>query len=257
MPASTSSNTSVELRPSLATLIRASITRESSPPDAISRTGPAGTPGFGASWKSTVRRPPGPLSGRGETATANRASGIASAARRSWTALPSAGAAAVARRAQGVRRGGQLVAAPPRARRGAASSASSAPASSSRRIRQRSACAWTASIDPPCLRFRRWTRPGAPRRLEPAGLAVQALLVAAQLARQVLGLHREGADALGQRVEVRVHAGCRLHRQRRARQQHGGARAALHVLGDRRSPRRPRGSRRAAPRGAAGAPARP
>src|ERR687886_189878 len=39
-PASTSSNTSVVSPPALATLISASITRESSPPEAISRSGP-------------------------------------------------------------------------------------------------------------------------------------------------------------------------------------------------------------------------
>ena len=43
-PASTSSNTSVAGPPLLATVIRASITRESSPPDADSRTGAGGTP---------------------------------------------------------------------------------------------------------------------------------------------------------------------------------------------------------------------
>ena len=40
-----------------ATLMIASITRESSPPEAISRSGPAGTPGFGAIMNSTGRRP--------------------------------------------------------------------------------------------------------------------------------------------------------------------------------------------------------
>ena len=47
MPASTSSKTSVAGPASAAAPISASITRESSPPEAISRSGPAGTPGFG------------------------------------------------------------------------------------------------------------------------------------------------------------------------------------------------------------------
>src|SRR5215217_7711388 len=48
IPASTSSKTSVRGPPPAAMLISASITRESSPPDALSRSGAAGTPGFGA-----------------------------------------------------------------------------------------------------------------------------------------------------------------------------------------------------------------
>ena len=42
-----------------ATLMIASITRESSPPEAISRSGPAGTPGFGAIRNSTASPPVG------------------------------------------------------------------------------------------------------------------------------------------------------------------------------------------------------
>ena len=56
-PASTSSNTSVGGPPVLATDISASITRESSPPDAESRTGAAGTPGLGAIRNSTCSAP--------------------------------------------------------------------------------------------------------------------------------------------------------------------------------------------------------
>ena len=57
MPASTSSNTSVGGPPVLATAISASITRESSPPDAVSRSGAAGTPGLGAIRNSTCSAP--------------------------------------------------------------------------------------------------------------------------------------------------------------------------------------------------------
>src|SRR5262249_10190087 len=77
-----------------ATLSSASITRESSPPEAISRSGPAGIPGFGAISNSTVSAPRGPHpSSRSETSTENSASGMASSARRSRTSAPSAGAA--------------------------------------------------------------------------------------------------------------------------------------------------------------------
>ena len=58
-PASTSSNTSVRDSPAPATVISASITRESSPPEAVSRSGAAGTPGLGASMNSTRSAPVG------------------------------------------------------------------------------------------------------------------------------------------------------------------------------------------------------
>src|SRR3954454_22465629 len=60
MPASTSSKTSVALPSALATPMSASMTRDSSPPDAISRSGPAGAPAFGAMRNSTASAPVGP-----------------------------------------------------------------------------------------------------------------------------------------------------------------------------------------------------
>src|SRR4051794_32431282 len=62
MPASTSSKTSVALPSALATPMSASMTRDSSPPDAISRSGPAGAPAFGAMRNSTASAPDGPRS---------------------------------------------------------------------------------------------------------------------------------------------------------------------------------------------------
>ena len=59
MPASTSSNTSVRDSPAPATVISASITRDSSPPEAVSRSGAAGTPGLGAIRNSTRSAPVG------------------------------------------------------------------------------------------------------------------------------------------------------------------------------------------------------
>ena len=82
-------------RPRAATPISASITRESSPPDAVSRSGPAGTPGLGAIRNSTssapvAAKPPS----RGVSETANSAPSIASAASRSRTACASSAPAA-------------------------------------------------------------------------------------------------------------------------------------------------------------------
>ena len=112
MPASTSSKTSVAGPASAATPISASITRESSPPEAISRSGPAGTPGLGAIRNSTSSAPGRPEAvARGASAAVNSAPSIASAASRSRTASASAAPAAVAGRAE--RRGAAR-----RARRG-------------------------------------------------------------------------------------------------------------------------------------------
>src|SRR3954468_5516027 len=79
MPASTSSNTSVAAPASSATLISASITRESSPPEAVSRSGPAGTPGLGAIRKSTSSPPVGPYPSRGVTRGSNDAPSLPAA----------------------------------------------------------------------------------------------------------------------------------------------------------------------------------
>src|SRR6476646_3379647 len=93
MPASISSNTSrgpalsLPLSEACATLRSASITRESSPPEAISRSGPAGRPGLAAIISSTVSAPRGPHPpSRGANSTENVASGMASSASRSRTA---------------------------------------------------------------------------------------------------------------------------------------------------------------------------
>ena len=84
-PASTSSNTTVgEPSTEVAMLIRASITRDSSPPEATSRSGP-GHPGFGPIRNSTESPPPGrsgPAArrrrlGRSSITTSNVASAIA------------------------------------------------------------------------------------------------------------------------------------------------------------------------------------
>ena len=80
-------------RPFPATVISASITRDSSPPDAASRMGAAGTPGFGASISSTRSAPVGPISSRGSSRTSNEAPSIASATSSSRTRSASRGAA--------------------------------------------------------------------------------------------------------------------------------------------------------------------
>src|SRR5918995_4888271 len=92
-PASTSSKTSVRDSPVPATVISASMTRESSPPEAASRIGAAGAPGLGPSMNSTRSAPAGPTSSRGSTSTSKAAFSIASAASSSRTRSASRGAA--------------------------------------------------------------------------------------------------------------------------------------------------------------------
>src|SRR5947209_4074342 len=155
IPASISSNTSSGCAadppagPSAwpcAMLSSASITRESSPPEAISRNGPAGRPAFGASVNSTVSAPRAPPpSTRASIRAAKRASGIASSASRAPIAASSALAAAH-------RRSVSAPAAAAYSRSAASSSESSearspsTEASSSRRARHRSACPRTSPI---------------------------------------------------------------------------------------------------------------
>ena len=95
-PASTSSKINVPAPPAPATVISASITRDSSPPDAVSRTGAAGTPGLGASMNSTRSAPPAPISSRGSSSTANDAPSIARKASSATTRRASSGAARLA-----------------------------------------------------------------------------------------------------------------------------------------------------------------
>ena len=71
---------------------RASITRESSPPEAASRSGAASIPGFGAILSSTDSAPPAPKpSGLGSSTTSSEAPGIASCSS-SFATLFSSGA---------------------------------------------------------------------------------------------------------------------------------------------------------------------
>ncbi len=228
MPASTSSNTSVAPPDSLATPISASITRETSPPEAMSRSGPAGTPGLAAIRNSTTSAPVGPGS-RSCSATAKLAPSMASDASRSRTDSASAGPAA----SRAACSSSDTLPSATRASSSAAvasSSASSAPASSARRARQRSACSSTAATLPPCLRARRSTA-AKPRldHVQTLRLGLQPFGVAAQLAGQVVGLQRQRPVALGQRVQRRVDAldGVQLGAAAGQRQ----ARAALAVLG--------------------------
>ena len=208
IPASTSSKTSVASLPSFAAPSSASITRESSPPEAISRTGPAGTPGFGAIRNSTASAPAGPGSSRASSETSKAASGIASSSSRSRDRLRQRTGRRLARGAQLRRPVGQLGShsrqAPGRVleRDLGALELVAARAAASR------ACASTAASVPPCLRFRRSKSVEARLDLlEAPGLAVDRLGVAAQLGAQVVGLEPQAAQALGQGVELGVHAG--------------------------------------------------
>ena len=230
----------------LAALMIASITRESSPPEAISRSGPGGTPGFGAIVNSTVSAPRGP--------------GSASPRARPRSARPPSPASAAARRRPWRSAGrpcGAPRAAPRRARRApraaAASSArrcsiaTSAPASSSRRARARGgelehrldAAAVLAdhALERLQARFDRLEVRLDARHVELVEAGTGA--VVAQLRAELLGLDRGGAQPLGEPLERRVHAGDRLERGARAGEQLGGA-GLLPVL----SEQRPGGARR-------------
>src|SRR3984957_1461709 len=169
MPASISSNTSSGATSRAAagslsaTLISASMIRDSSPPDATSRNGASAPPALAAICISIESAPRGPQpSGRGPSSISNRASGIDSSASRSRTAAASPGAAA-RRASPSSPASSSSSPRAPASSCSADSSAWSACSSSSRRARHRSACASTSSISPPCLRCRRGeTPPRAP-----------------------------------------------------------------------------------------------
>ena len=91
MPASISSKTSVSPP---ATTASASATRESSPPDAVSATGPKGMPGLGRIRKTASSRPLGPGS-RSFSSTRNSPSPMPTPSRFSATATANGSAAAV------------------------------------------------------------------------------------------------------------------------------------------------------------------
>ena len=139
------------------TLISASITRESSPPEAMSRSGPAGTPGFGAIRNST--------SSRAGRARARRARSSATSKRRALhrqlgerarappparprRAAARAARSAAARSASSARDGRRAPRSPPRSPPRRRRARRAAP-------RHASACASTAAIVPPCLRLSR------------------------------------------------------------------------------------------------------
>ena len=237
-PASTSSNTSVRDSPAPATVISASITRDSSPPDAASRIGAAGTPGFGASISSTRSAPVGPTSSRGSSRDLERR-------RPPWPARPAPRARASAsfgaafaraalsappaRRARPARRGelrlgplgrhlGLLERA--RARRGSARRAPAPP----RRCRRA------------CARAGRSASRRSSTSCRRPGLRLERVGVAAQLAAEVLGLDAQRREPLGQRVELGVDA----RRRRRP-----AARPAASSVG--RPPSPPRGAIASAP----------
>ena len=183
-------------RRSVATLMIASITRESSPPEAISRSGPAGTPGLGAIMNSTASPPAGPgsrldedhLEGgvphrqRGQLLAhrAARGAGRRTRARRAGRSRAPRAPARASRAAP------RLRARPPRR-----------PASSSRRARARAACSRTAWMLPPCLRSRRSITARrssiSSSALSPlaSSSALRLLAVAAQLSGEILGLDQQ------------------------------------------------------------------
>src|SRR5258707_101920 len=99
MPASTSSKTRVgRLSASAPTVLMASITRASSPPEATRASRPSGSPGLAEKRISACSAPPGVSSGRGSRPTSKRAPSRRSPASSSLT-WPPIRAAAASRRA--------------------------------------------------------------------------------------------------------------------------------------------------------------
>ena len=190
-------------------MARASITRESSPPDPISRSGPAGTPGLGAIMNSTASPPEGPAS-RGLRETSKVASAIARAASCSRTASSRRGAWQLARVAQGadVACERRLRLAQSRGGRGERHLGAGELLASRPRVGgvvehsgERPAVLAHQALDARKTLF---------DRVERAVLARDPLAVGAQLAGQVLGLDHERAQTLGERVQA-------ADRRRRAR----------------------------------------
>ncbi len=197
------------------------MTRESSPPEAVSRSGPGGIPAFGLIISSTVSAPRGPTP-LGPLADRDLEPGV----RHGQLAQPrpdlrrqARGGLAprgteLARHFRPARRG------PPRARLAAASSAESACSSSSRRCRHASAWRSTAAIAAAVLAL----QPGEQREpllhlLEPARRSLDPVQVGAELAAQVLRLVYERLEPLGQWLQRPVDLGRRLERASRRAQQ--------------------------------------
>ena len=234
----------------------ASITRESSPPDAVSRSGDAGTPGLGASRKSTRSAPEGPTSSRGSSTISNDAPSIASAVQLRDHALgqlaapPSAracGELGRQRRALGLRLGGR----------------------GDRPLGGHLGVGQPVALGPAALGVLEHRRHrAAVLALEPVvavqalldlvqalGIGVEALQVAAQLDAEVLGLDPQRAQPLGQRVHRRVRARDAVGQPLGLGQQRGRAGGVGVVGRDRLRARRPR--RRAGRRPRAAGRARP
>ena len=190
--------------PAAATPMSASMTRESSPPEAVSRSGPAGTPGFGAIRNSTASAPVGPGCALGERRSRRRRppSPARRAARarprRASAPRPSAPCAARSRRRRGLRRarckarrrgldrelGAGELGAPRAAALGVGEHAGDRAAVLALQALEHG----QALLD----------------AVQPARLGIQALGVAAQLAGEVVGLDGQRAPALAERVERRV-----------------------------------------------------
>ena len=207
-PASTSSNTSVRDSPVPATVISASITRESSPPDAASRIGAAGTPGLGAEHEldalgarsgptSSPRlqraprtpRPPSPAT-RAPRAPARRASAPPSGARppRSPRQLVALRARLRERRLRPLGLDLRALEARPLG-------------TAALRVREHRRDAAAVLALEPVVQLEALLD-----HVEPAGLGLERVGVAPQLRAEVLRLEAQGREPLGQGIELRVGA---------------------------------------------------
>ena len=204
-----------------ATVISASITRESSPPDAASRIGAAGTPWLGASMNSTRSAPLAPTSSLGSSTTSNDAPSIASDDSSSTTRF--------ARRrpclsAGGSEAAGQLIASAARFHKrrlgalgldlGALEARSLGAAALSVREHRGHAAAVLALE--PVVQLEALLDD-----VEPAGLGLERVGIAPQLRAEVLRLQAKCREALRQDIELRIGSRHSLREVLGPRQQRG------------------------------------
>ena len=221
-----------------ATPMSASITRDSSPPEAVSRSGPAGTPGLGAIRNSTSSPPRRAVAvalgdarlearalhrqpaSRSTHRLRQRAGGRAARFPQPLGQLRELGPRGLDLRLAGLERllGARQLVAPAAALLGVGEHG-----------RDRAAVLALQAVE---------QREALLDLVEPAGRRLDALAVAAQLAREVVGLDGQRLRAVGQRVELGVDAADRLERRRRGGEGRRGAGGRV-LVARRRRRRRP------------------
>ena len=183
------------------------MTRDSSPPEAVSRSGAAGTPAFGASMSSTRSAPVGPTSSRGSRRTSKAAPSMARASSSSRTRSASRGAASALAALTSLRQ--------------ARSHGQGLDPRGLRPLDRDLGVLEPLPVGAAALRVLEHGRDAAAvlslqlvvllqallDLLEAPGLGLERLPVAAQLGAEVLGLDPDRREALRDRVELGIDAG--------------------------------------------------